>query len=272
MKKLVFIFIIINSLIFTFLVPPFQKPDEDAHFYRSVALSRGQFYCWVNNKNEKVVSIPRKFYELPQLFHTEEMKFNSDRKFTLNMSDLNKIQSMDSSEMLEVKVPTCNVSYFIGYIPNTIGFLLAAPFDNLLVKFYFGRVAGFLFFILAFWYSLKIIPKPFHLILYLYGALPMVLHQVTSYSYDVVLLSMVPLVFSFLVKAYAEKTTSIRNFWFYHLSIFLLLLAKPISVPLVLLHLLFPVSKISRNKKKLYKLNIIFFVLDIAMNLLFLTR
>lgn len=85
MKVLIFLFIFVHSLIFTFVVPPFQKPDEDVKFFRVVALSTGQFFCHLNKKGEKIMSIPRKYYEMPNLFRTDEIKFSSDRKLLLSI-------------------------------------------------------------------------------------------------------------------------------------------------------------------------------------------
>lgn len=267
MKLLVFLFILINSLIFTFVVPPFQKPDEDAKFYMTVALAQGQFSCHLNGKGEKVVSIPRKYYELPILFQTDELKFHADRKLSINLSEVRKQIDNLGYEIVETN-KGC-LSYFVGFIPNTIGFLLAAPINDPIIQFYFGRVAGFILFILAFWYALKIIPKPFHLILYLYGTLPMVLHQITAYNEDVLFLAMTPLVFSFLVKLYSEKIITMKHFLLYQVAIHLLVLAKPIAVPFIFLHLQFPRYLKSRSKNTFLKIGVIFFFLSIFLGLYF---
>ncbi len=267
MKSLVFLFILINSLIFTFVVPPFQKPDEDAKFYRTVALSRGQFFCQLNNKREKVISIPRKYFELPNLFQTDEIKFYADRKLSLNISDVRK--QLDKLDYEGVETSKGCISYFVGFIPNTIGFLLAVPINDPLVQFYFGRLAGLVLFILAFWYALKIISKPFHLVLYLYGTLPMVLHQATAYNEDVLFLAMTPLVFSFLVKLYSEKSITMKHFLLYQISIHLLVLAKPIAIPFIFLHLLLPRYMISRSKNTFLKIGVIFFFLSILLGFYF---
>lgn len=267
MKLLVFLFILFNSLIFTFVVPPFQKPDEDAKFYRTVALSKGQLFCQLNNKGKKVISVPRKYYELPNLFGVDEIKFHADRKLSLNISDVRKQIDKMGSESVETS-EGC-YSYFIGFIPNTIGFLLAVPINDPIIQFYFGRIAGLLLFILVFWYALKIIPMPFHLILYLYGTLPMVLHQVTAYNNDVLFLAMTPLVFSFLVKIYSEKIISMKHFLLYQISIHLLVLAKPIAVPFIFLHLLLPRYMVIRSKNTFLKIGVSFFFLSIFLGLYF---
>ncbi len=267
MKVLVFLFIIINSLIFTFVVPPFQKPDEDAKYYMTVALANGQFYCYLNHKGEKVFSIPRKYYELPNLFRVDEVKINSARKLSLNISDVRK--QLDKFGFEGVETSKGCYSYFVVFIPNTIGFLLAAPINDPIIQFYFGRIAGLLLFILAFWYALKIIPKPFHVILYLYGTLPMVLQQVTAYNNDVLFLSMIPLVFSNLVRVYYEKIITTKSFLLYQISIHLLVLAKPIAIPFIFLHILLPRYMISRSKNTFIILGVLFFCLSIFMGLYF---
>lgn len=267
MKFLVFLFILINTFIFTFVVPPFQKPDEDAKYYMTIALTKGQFFCYLNSKGEKVISVPRKYYELPNLFRTDEIKFHSDQKLLLNISDLRK--QLDKIGYEGIETSKGCIPYFLGFIPNAIGFLLATPINDPIIQFYFGRLAGLLLFILTFWYALKIIPRPFHLILYLYGTLPMVLHQVTAYNEDVLFLSMTPVVFSFLVKLYSEKIITKKNFLLYQISIHLMVLAKPIAIPFIFLHLLIPRSMISRSKNIFLILGILFFSLTIILSLYF---
>ncbi len=267
MRKLVLLFILINSLIFTFVVPPFQKPDENVKFYRTVALADGQLFCHVNDKGEKVLSIPRKYYELPILFKTDEIKNNSDRKFSVNISDLRTQLNKLGHEAIETS-KGC-ISYFVGFIPNTIGFLIGAPFNDPLIQFYLGRIAGLVLFLLVFGYAVKIIPQPFQIILYLYGILPMILHQVTAYNEDVLFFSMVPLVFSYFVKVYFEKITVQKDFYFYQISILILVLSKPIAVPFIFLHLLLPSQILSNKKNNFLVAAFLFFLVSIFGGLYF---
>lgn len=268
MEKLVFIFIIINSLIFTFAVPPFQKPDEIAHFYRAVGLSTGQLFCKKNNKGEKVVSIPKSLYSLPELFQAREIRFVDDKKLTINHANIEKYLSNIDNNNVET-TEGC-LQYVTGYIPNVIGLLSRFITNNPLIIFYMGRVSGLLFFLLCFYYSLKIIPRPFHIILYIFSIIPMIIHQVTSYSYDVLLFSTTLIVFAFLVRIYVQKTVTFQEFIKYQVGIVLFVAGKPIALPFILLHLFIPYTKIPKKRSILILLSLIFFIISFILSLFYL--
>lgn len=270
-RKIILLFIIINSLIFIFMVPPFQKPDEITHFFRTVALSTGQLFCENNSQGEKVFKIPKNLLDLPQLLRADEIKYNYSKKFFVRLSELQKYLNDINSSKKETSIG-CS-AYFIGFIPNSIGLIPAILFiKNPLVIFYTGRIAGFLFFLILFYYSLKIIPRPFHIVLYLYGIIPMVLHQVSSYSYDVFLLSMTLLVFTYFVKVYSDKKVTQKDFIIYNSSILLLVLSKPFSITFIFLHLLFPFHKIPSKKKKYILISLLFFLISLLLSIFFLRQ
>ncbi|MEK7522962.1 MAG: hypothetical protein AAB569_05240, partial [Patescibacteria group bacterium] len=60
LRKLILYFLIpVQLLIFTFLVPPFQKPDEQAHFEQSLLISKGYLSC--TKKSNNMVPIEKKY-------------------------------------------------------------------------------------------------------------------------------------------------------------------------------------------------------------------
>jgi Predicted membrane protein (DUF2142). len=54
-KRIYFLFLLyflISGFIFSFLIPPFQKPDEFAHFKKTVSVANFDFFC--QNKKQPI--------------------------------------------------------------------------------------------------------------------------------------------------------------------------------------------------------------------------
>ncbi len=189
-------------LIFTFMVPPFQKSDEPAHWFRAVSLTNLNFVCAKNAEGVYAFDMKRKYSDTPFMLHVWEVAFNYKSKF--NTAWL-KEDFADPRFRQEVPVPEiCNLPP-PGYLPNSLGILAGKPFQNPLISFYLGRAAGALFFVAAIVLALRVVAERYKLIVYFYAAIPMVLHQVGAISYDAVHLSLFPLVFAYLTRFLEEE-------------------------------------------------------------------
>lgn len=194
-------YIIAALVIFTFLVPPFQKSDEPAHFHRAVSLTNLDFVCHKDEKGQYYFLMKRKYADLPDVLHTWDVAFKYEVKF-----DKKWLQQDFSDPAYDQPAPIyrfCSLPA-PGYLPSSLGVLLGKPFENPLYSFYGGRIAGGLFFVLSILIAVKVTPERYKLIVYGYAALPIVLHQVTAVSYDAVHLSLFPLVFAYLAKFVVE--------------------------------------------------------------------
>src|SRR3989338_6355813 len=61
-KLILFLLIPIQLLIFAILVPPFQKPDEQPHFEKSLLISKGYLFCQKEINN--IVPLEKKYIDL----------------------------------------------------------------------------------------------------------------------------------------------------------------------------------------------------------------
>jgi uncharacterized membrane protein len=184
-------------LIFTFLVPPFQKSDEPAHYYRAVSLTNLAFVCSKDANGQYYFNMKQRYAGLPAEMHVWDVAFQYNKKF-----DLAWLRTDFSQPFFNETVPvydTCNLPP-VGYVPNALGILAGKPFQNPLIGFYLGRIFGALFFIGAVVLALRIVPQRYKLVVYLYAAIPMVLHQVGAISYDAVHLSLFPLLFAYVTR------------------------------------------------------------------------
>jgi len=46
---LIFLYFLITGFFFSFLIPPFQKPDEFAHFKKTVSVANFDFFVRIKN-------------------------------------------------------------------------------------------------------------------------------------------------------------------------------------------------------------------------------
>ena len=78
LEKIIFLYIFILGLAFTFLVPPLQKPDEHGHFIRSILLTHGKVF--LTNKDENL-PIEKQYYDLIHDQSLNNIPYHSQIKF-----------------------------------------------------------------------------------------------------------------------------------------------------------------------------------------------
>lgn len=239
MIKLIFFL----GLIFAFFIPPFQKPDENRHYYQSYAFSQGNFTCKTDNNGQVYLPVPASVYTLPNKLKVNEIAHTPAIKFF--RSQFNWFLLPKDDPIIQV-TDWCSWSFF-GYLPSAFGLMLGNLSGSLLVSFYLARFLNFIVFFVALGYGLRLTPKQDRCWLYLYSLLPMTLHQATAISYDAVHLSMVPLVFGYLTQyIHATRFTSpVRVPYGFILSLLIFVIAKPAFIPFLLLLFLIPRQKVS---------------------------
>lgn len=250
-KNLYWLYIFLIGLVFIFFVPPFQKADEHTHYERAQSLANGQFYCsslkgFVLNNGEHNLVREMFFFEITQ-------KYNE--KFPKSVISLKKNNEVGE---IEQGRSACSLNFF-GYIPSSIGLLIGKPFDYPLLSFYFARVCSFLFFLYCFIFSLKILKNSsYKYILYFYGIIPIILHQVTSISYDVVHLSLLPLVFSLYIRLNEKNTYYKKYLYWFLVLLVLIILGKTGYYSLFILYFFIPKKNIAKTNLKYLQITFIF--------------
>lgn len=215
-EKIWFGLILFLGLIFIFLVPPFQKPDEIEHFYRSVGLIHRNI-----QSDGYSIYINKRFYNLPIKLQADNVRWKYNNKFDWKLLD---IVDKDNS-LVKYSYDFFGVD-FVGYVMSAWGILLGSLFSNPVIAFYLGRFFNFLFFVFCLFFSLKIIPKNFRLILLFFASIPMVLHQATAISYDAIGLSLIVLIFSVFLKFVFEEKISLKNYLMFILLLLVFVIIK----------------------------------------------
>lgn len=227
--------------IFTFLIPPFQKPDEPLHFERAFALAQGQFVCRHDSKHERgYFNFPQSIQIFPDQMMSQSIIMKTEGKFPIAL--MKTSYPIDSKYTVDL-LYNCTLP-FIGYIPQSVGILLSLPFNNVLISFYAARLFGALFFIMTLSICLRLIPKQYRLILLFCSFLPMVLQQVTAISYDCVSISLGFALFTLFVRFLNQKTIPIRAVLAFYGVLLLFLFSKP-GFYLYALLLAYPIQRTS---------------------------
>lgn len=184
-SKLILYFLIpIQLLIFTFLVPPFQKPDEQAHFEKSLLISKGYLSC--SKKFNNIVPIEKKYIDFIKTPYLDLLTHGKS-KLPLNLFLRDLFSNNQSNKLIYFNIDDLCSFPIISYLPQAFSLTISSILNlNPIISLYFGRI--FMNILGYFWflYLYKKINDSYKLILLFTFALPMTLHQVSSFSYDAV--------------------------------------------------------------------------------------
>lgn len=232
------IFLIVEGLVFVFWLPPFQKYDETGHFVRAVALSSGQIFC----KNNQFL-IPKDLANLYAKYNFTQVLVEN-KTFPIKVINFNEKRDASKNEL--VPVTPCNFS-FAGYLPNVVGIWIGELSNRPAIIFYAGRIFGFIFFAIMLLVSLKIIKPKFKYLLWFYALTPLVVHQVTAFSYDVTIFSLIPVLVAFFINKIEGIDWTWKN-WLVIWVLFIIIASiKIVYFPLIILFLVMDVNKIKIN-------------------------
>jgi uncharacterized membrane protein len=261
----IFSLIFLFGLIWTFLVPPFQKADESTHYFRAASVSRGELTCSMGDV-EEAFEIRERHFKFAEAVGTSRVAFKYEEK--VDIKDMLEAGSDvdDDNPNIVLWDYGCNLS-FIPYLIFAVPLLIGGLFDSLLLGFYLSRLVAFiLFFIAILWSFKKTSNSKFKWIIVFYALTPMVLHQASAIGYDYLTLTLIPIIFALSIDFLQKEKVSKKEIIIYCLLLILLSLAKPGYYFLSLLYFLIPVKKVSKSKNKYLLFTLIFFVIYIIVN------
>lgn len=242
-KKFFFIALVIGVTNMV-MIPFINGADEYEHFCRAYEISEGNFITKIEDGN--IGSI------LPSSIKEVEISTRSNVKYI----DLEEVISkeLDKDVVEKYKNDYVNISLYspIQYIPQVIGISIA-KFLNLNLYFVgmFGRLFGFLFWIIVTTYAIKIIPrkKVFFSIALLS---PICIGYATTLSGDTMLNSVVVLFLAYLYKFRNEKKILLKKDYIILLILSCIIaLCKLVYIPIVLLIFTLPKECLKEKKRKI---------------------
>lgn len=202
------VYICLMLVVFTFLVPPLQKPDEPLHFKRASALAKGQILCLSDREHERgFFRYPESIETFPEHMFASHIIMNPDGKFPIALYKTKYPLSWNGDQ----KELTYNCVLTVpSYIPQTLGILMSIPFNSVLISFFLARVFSAIFYGILLFLALRITVKPYQYLVALVGGFPMALFLGSSVSYDSLSIALGILLFSYLTRLYGQKSISVK--------------------------------------------------------------
>lgn len=243
------IFASLFGLIIILITPPFQIPDEINHFYRAYQISEGKLIS-IKQDNRVGGYIPTSLIKIvdPFICLIGNMHAKTNYKTIINNFKI----PLKPEERIFTDFPNTGMYSFVSYLPQTISIIVFRKLSlPPLYIFYGARIFTLFIWILCIFYSIKIIPF-YKWFFTLIALLPMSIFINMSLSADVVTNLLSFILIAYILKlAYSEQTISIRNLITTSLIAIMLVSAKLVYTPIVLLFLFIPKEKFY-NRRNYY--------------------
>ncbi|HET9210613.1 MAG TPA: DUF2142 domain-containing protein [Thermoanaerobaculia bacterium] len=232
---------------FAIVTPPFQVPDEPAHFYRAYRMSEGRLDL-LPTSGRVGAPLPVSVHRIGDLFGP--LTFHPERK-TSPRAILAALRIPLAPERRELVFFPNSLQYtFVPYIPQAIGVaagrLLGAPPLALL---YLARLANLLCGALAVAFAVRRLPA-FAWLAAMVALTPMCLSLFASASVDVTTIASSFLLVSTVARlAWGRERAARGDLLLLAAASAVLCASKPPYLPLALLVLLIPVARFPRGRR-----------------------
>ncbi|RZM29484.1 MAG: DUF2142 domain-containing protein [Pedobacter sp.] len=220
---------------FVFITPPFQGPDEEAHYIRTQYIARGYLIPVDVNKSE--ASLPLSMREtLHSTFYKDDLRGSSTNKYELFRTK--EALTMPLNKDDTYKPPMISYSP-IPYLPAAPGVALANLLNlSPLVSMFIARLSLGAASILLIFLAIRFIPHKKYLFAAI-GLIPMLLFQQSVITADSVSYALLALFIAYVLHLRASVKNISRKQWLILGAICIgITLAKPLLylfLPLVLL-------------------------------------
>jgi len=254
---------LIFGMMFIIALPPFQSPDEPAHFYRAYQLSEGKIIADTLPKQKSYQSggsLPLSIIRTATLW-CDRIPFKLSQK----------VKREQFSESLNMPLEREKTAYTIfasalyspiPYLPQTVGIAVGKLFNLApLWLMYLGRFANLITATLITFFSIRIVPF-YKWVFFLLALTPMAIAQSASLSADVVLNGTAFLLSAGLINcAFNSKKDKLtaKDIALISVAGMVVSLSKSAYLPLVLLFCLIPKRKF--NSLKDYLISALFVIL-----------
>lgn len=198
---------ILFGLVWTFLIPPFQLPDEDAHFFRAWSVSDGKLFIkTVKGPDGKLAAgeyLPVDMVELPDEMDAHMVRRNPYNKYEFShfwkfMGMLSKTKPDYSQRMFAAT--SAEMYSPVPYLPQVVGIVAGRAFSaGPLVCYYAARVLVMLAYALLVFLAVKTTPIGKNLFM-IVGLLPMSMALSVSVGADAITNGVIFLFTAYMLK------------------------------------------------------------------------
>ncbi|MBN8220852.1 MAG: DUF2142 domain-containing protein [Spirochaetes bacterium] len=228
---------------YTFIVPPFQVPDEYMHFARALNLISGNARAIKDGPRMGYNIDCRADYFIRQMPHDGEYKGTGKYRWADFHRVVEEAKAQRGNCFWEIEPGSMQMHVPYLYVPQAIGIFLASKVSpSLSMWLYTGRVFNLVFCVWLLSVALRFMRgSPLRLIYFM--SLPMFLHLAGSLSGDAPAISFALLFFSLVIHALSGEGEPTRGFWWITaLATFFFGVGKSVYFPVVLLLWLIPLQ------------------------------
>lgn len=238
-ERIYLVIALVGVVGFAILTPPFQGPDEEAHFKRLLYITHGYLLPIDVTKNPEA-SLPVSVESVIRTtLFADDLRGDTNRKYELfrTLSALRETYSA-SEKYQPVMVPYSPVPYL-----PAIPFVALANLANQspLAGMYLARFSLGVFSVMLLYFAIRIIPSKKYLLLAV-GLLPMLLFQQAMVSADGVSYSLLALFFAYVLYLYSKVAPQKKEYMLLAALMVLLVFSK------TLLYLFLPLVLVLWNK------------------------
>jgi uncharacterized membrane protein len=247
---------LMGGLAFVFVTPPFQVPDEPAHFYRSYSVSQGRFL--MGGKNGR--PLPSSLRVLVRIL-VDDVPFHPERRIQPGTWGRAREVRLEP-DRVEHSPPPRSLQYSsVPYLPQAAGIALgrwigASPLGLV----YFARTANLLAAVGLIYFAICQLPG-YRWLAVLLALTPMAMFLRSSVSPDAGITAIAYLLTATIAKI-AFRIEPLHGRWDFGLLVVLsvaLCLTKPVYFPLVLAAFVIPSSRIPIRRPGLALLAVLVF-------------
>lgn len=243
------------GLSFLIIIPPFQNPDEDVHFFRAYQVANFQIASEsIKDGREFGGSLPASFWETLKInyqgLHGGQLRFNDDEKYRLGALKQSLETPLNSDDQKEFGFTSSSIYSPISYIPHAVGIFIGKVLGSPpVLMMYLGRLSGLLFYLISIYYLIKILPVKKWAFTGLF-LLPMILVQASAVTADTVLSVSVAAVIALLLYARENKRLSVAQLIVMGIAVGSAVLSKQVFFLVIPLLLLIPNEVFANRIKK----------------------
>ncbi|HHX58666.1 MAG TPA: DUF2142 domain-containing protein [Candidatus Moranbacteria bacterium] len=248
LENIYLVFGLLAGLLMVFVMPPFEVPDENSHYYKSWEIAGGKIFCQPEEEESNL--IPKTARDLPTYYELKKEKKELENfKFARVKEEI--ATSPDYTLVEGTRTQFCSASP-LGHLPPAgvlfISRQLELPFS---VAFYLARIVNLLISVFIIYFAIKITPlaKKIFLIIALF---PIVIQETASLSHDAFHLSL-SLLFIAVILHFCSQPKVFLTKKDYLKTLFISLVALNIKYgyfPLALLFLALPAGKFKNRKQE----------------------
>ena len=243
------LFLIIGSIfgvLWCFLTPPFQIPDEFNHFCRAYMISQGNIIPTNDSVNNLGYYLPQSLRNVEKELEAVPIQFHWEKKQDLNRLRIAMRTKLDEDKLRFIGFANTSIYAPIPYVPQASGIWVGRVLDlSVLSTHYLARVFNLISFLAWGYWAIKRMPI-LKLSIMVIALLPISLHLSASLSADPAILGSSLCFIAYvvyLIMAPLSQKISTKDVFMLVMFSLVFSLSKVAYLPLCLLLFMVPQSK-----------------------------